>query len=132
MSLSKCQETTRNPGMDYLYSPFPLLAVMSKTRTLQTVRDGLTDCPRLNSNAKNAKTIVVRVTRCSRRTVRQDPADRPPGPPELHMILYVSKLISDRPPWTCGPSARKRYFLKKLCQTPQILNKLQRPTDRPP
>jgi hypothetical protein len=105
---------------------------MSKARTSRTVRDGLTDCPCLNSNSKNAKSTVVRVARWAGRTVRRDPADRPPGPPELRTILYVSRLILDCPPCTLGQSARKRFFLKNLAKKPQTLNKLQRPTDRPP
>jgi hypothetical protein len=67
-------------GMEYLYSPFPLLAVIGKTRTSRTVRDALADCPRLNTNGKNAKSTPVRSGRWAGQTVRQDPADRPPGP----------------------------------------------------
>jgi hypothetical protein len=48
-----------NPGMEYLYSLFPLLAVMSKTRTSLTIRDALTDCPLLNFNGKNVKSTAV-------------------------------------------------------------------------
>jgi hypothetical protein len=44
-----------SPGLEYIYPPFPLLAVMGKTRTSRTVRDALADYPRLNSNGKNAK-----------------------------------------------------------------------------
>jgi hypothetical protein len=46
-------------------------------RTSRTIRDGLTDCPRLNSNGKNAKSTVVRVARWARQTVRQGLADHP-------------------------------------------------------
>jgi hypothetical protein len=42
---------------------------MSKTRTLRTVRDALTDCPRLNSNDKNAKSTAVRDARWAGRIV---------------------------------------------------------------
>jgi hypothetical protein len=69
-----------NPGMEYLYSPLPLLAVMSKMCTLRTIHDALTDCPRLNSNGKNVKSTTVRVARRVGQTVRQDLADCPPGP----------------------------------------------------
>jgi hypothetical protein len=48
-----------NPGMEYLYSPFPLLAVMSKTCTSRTVRDALTDCLRLNSNNKTQSQLLL-------------------------------------------------------------------------
>jgi hypothetical protein len=66
--------------MEYLYSPFPLLAVMSKTRTSRTVRDALMDYLCLNSNGKNTKSAAIRGARWIGRTVRQDPADCPPGP----------------------------------------------------
>jgi hypothetical protein len=56
-----------------IYTPFPLLAVMSKTRTSRTVRDGLTDCPRLNSNGKKHE-----VKDCQSCPLHQ--AGRPPGP----------------------------------------------------
>jgi hypothetical protein len=68
-----------NPGMEYLYSPFLLLAVMWKTPTSRTVCDAIADCPRLNSNGKNAKSTTIRGARWAERTVRQDPADCPPG-----------------------------------------------------
>jgi hypothetical protein len=102
-----------NPGLEYLYSPFQLLAVMSKTRTSRTVRDALTDCPRLNSNGKNAKLTAVRGARWAEQTIRQDPADYPPGPhgppvgrpwtvrpvfPSCARFCLVSRLITDRPP----------------------------------
>jgi hypothetical protein len=44
-------------GLEYLYSPFPLLAVMGKTRTSQTVCDALADCPCLS--AMPSRTVRV-------------------------------------------------------------------------
>jgi hypothetical protein len=66
-------------GVEYIYS-FPLLAVVGKTLISRTVRDDLADCPRLNSNGKNAKSTAVRSGRSARRTIRRDPADCPRGP----------------------------------------------------
>jgi hypothetical protein len=100
-TFQSAKRTSSTPGMEYLYSPFPLLAVMGKTRTSQTVRDALADCPRLNSNGKNAKSTDGRSGRWAGRTVRQDPVDCPCGPrglsagrprtsarsTELHVVL---------------------------------------------
>jgi hypothetical protein len=126
-----------NSGMEYLYSPFPLLAVMSKTCTSRTVHGALVDCPRLNSNGKNAKSTTVRGACWA--TVRQKPADRPrvgrgpsAGPPELHTVLSSFEVNfgpSALDPWTVCPEA---ILLENLCQKPQILNKTQRPMDCPP
>jgi hypothetical protein len=139
MNLSKCQERLSQTGLGVFIHSFPLLAVMSKTRTSRTVRDALTDFPRLSSNRKNAKSTAVRGARWARRTVRQDPADHPrvgrgltPGPPELHTVLSGFEVKFGRStldPWTVRPEA---IFLEKLCQKTQILNRTQRPADRPP
>jgi hypothetical protein len=93
---------------------------MSKTRTSRTVHDALTDCPRLNSNGKNAKSTTVRGARWVGRTVLQDPADcpraghdRPPGPPELHTVLSsfeVNNGLSTIDPRIVRPEA---IFLEK-------------------
>jgi hypothetical protein len=119
---------------------------MSKTRTSWTVHNGLTNSPRLNSNNKNAKPTV---------------AELPVGPSGLstRTLRTVCQGLADGPWVGCGPSARstrvahhtvclevnfglptmdprtvrpKEIFLEKLCQKPQILNKPQRPADRPP
>jgi hypothetical protein len=140
--------------MDYLYSPFPLLAVIGKLRTSRTVCDALTDCPRLHTNDKNVKSTVVRSGRWAGRTVCQEPADRPPGPrrpsawaaqtvrgqaadrsldpPSCTPFCLVLRRITDHPHRAHGQSAWKRIFLEDICQKPQILNKYQTPTDRPP
>jgi hypothetical protein len=91
-----------------IYSPFPLLAVMGKTRTSRTVRDALADCPRLNSNSKNAKSTAGRTDRWAGRTVRQDPADRPPGPrgSSAWDLRTVRGQAEDRPP---GPLSRTLF-----------------------
>jgi hypothetical protein len=125
--------------MEYLYSPFPLLAVMSKIRTSRTIRDGIMDCRCLNSNGKNAKLTVVRVARWAWRTVCQGLVDHPRegrGPSARstraahHTVCFEDNFgLSAVDSWTVHPEVT---FLEKLCQKPQILNKLQRPTDRPP
>jgi hypothetical protein len=116
--------------MEYLYSPFSLLAVMSKTRTSRTVRDALADCTRLNSNGKNAKSTAVRGVRWAGRTIHQDPVDCPPGTRGLsalstraHPVLSgfeVNNGPFSMDPRTVRPEAN---FLEKLCQKPQVLNK---------
>jgi hypothetical protein len=112
------------PGPGVFILPFPLLAVMSKTRTSRTVRDALTDCPHLNSsNGKNVKSTAGRGARWAGRTVRQDPADCPPvrrqaadcplDPPELHTVLSsfeVNNGLSAIDPRTVRPEA---IFLEK-------------------
>jgi hypothetical protein len=126
--VSNFQSAKREPpnsGLEYLYSPFLLLAVMSKTRTSWTVHDALTDCPHLNSNGKNAKSTAVRGARWAEQTVHQDPADCPPGPcrlsacrprtvrlvhPRCTPFCLVSRLITDCPPGS--------DFLEKLYQKP--------------
>jgi hypothetical protein len=139
MNLSKCQEGLSQPELGVFIPPFPLLAVMSKMRTSRTVRDGLMGCPRLNSNGKKAKSTVVRETRWAGRTVRQDPADHPRvgRRPSVwstraahHSVWFeVNSRLSAVNPRTVRPEV---IFSKKLCQKPQIINKLQRPVDRPP
>jgi hypothetical protein len=80
IDLSKCQESLSNPRLEYIYSPFPIPAVMGKTRTSRTVLYALADCPHLNSNGKNAKSTTGRTVRWVGRTVCQDPAYGPIGP----------------------------------------------------
>jgi hypothetical protein len=108
-------------SLDYIYSPFLLLAVMGKTRTSRTVRDALADCPRLNSNGKNAKSTAGRTGHWAGRTVRLGPVDCPRagrGPSalstKLHPVLFGSEESN-------GPSARglwtvrlEAYFSRKL------------------
>jgi hypothetical protein len=144
MNVSKCHERASQPGLGY--SPFPLLVVMSKMHTSRTVRDAITDCPRLNSNGKNTKSTTVGGARWvgqtaarTPQTVRLGPADcpqacrdRPPGPPELHTVLSsfeVNNGLSAIDPRIVRPKA---IFLEKHCQKPYRLNKSQRPADRPP
>jgi hypothetical protein len=60
------------------------------------------------------------------------PADCPPSPPELHTVLSgfeVNNKPSASDPRTIRLEAK---FLENLCQKPQILNKSQKPADRPP
>jgi hypothetical protein len=94
VSVYSAKKEPPNLGSEYLYSPFPLLAVMSKMRTSQTVRDDLTDCPRLNSTGKTRSQQLLEVpvgpgglSAWALRTVRGHDADRPPGLPELHTVL---------------------------------------------
>jgi hypothetical protein len=127
---------------------------MGKTRTSRTVHDAFADCPRLNSNGKNAKSTAGRTGRWAGRTVRKGPADRPPGPhgpsawaradypragrgqsarsTELHPVLFGSEEnngLSARGPRTVRLEA---HFLKNFCQKSQILNKYKKPVDRLP
>jgi hypothetical protein len=113
-----------------IYTPFPLLAVMSKMRTSRTVRNALADCPRLNSNGKNAKSTAVKGVCWARRTVRQDPADALST--RAHPVLSsfeVNNGPSALDPRTVCPEAN---FVEKLCPKPQILIKSQKPADCPP
>jgi hypothetical protein len=129
--------------MEYIYSPFPLLAVMGKTRTSQTVHDALADCPRLNSNGKNAKPTAVRSGHWVGRVVRQDHADCPRGPcgPSASRSRTVRPVhraapcsVKNNGPSAWGPRTVRleAYFLENFCQKSQILNKYQKPADRPP
>jgi hypothetical protein len=129
-NLSKCQERLSQPGHGVFIPPFPLLAVMSKMRTSRTVRNALADCPRLNSNGKNAKSTAVKGVCWARRTVRQDPADALST--RAHPVLSsfeVNNGPSALDPRTVCPEAN---FVEKLCPKPQILIKSQKPADCPP
>jgi hypothetical protein len=73
------------------------------------------------------------------RTVRVSPADCPragggpsAGPPSCTLFCLVSRWITDRPHRARRLSAWKRIFQENFCQKPQILNKYQKPADRPP
>jgi hypothetical protein len=119
-TFQSAKRASPTPVLEYIYSPFPLLAVMGKTRTSRTVRDALADYPRLNSNGKNAKSTAVRSGRWAGRTVRVGPSDRPRadrGPSarstELHSVLL---RITDRPPGVRGLSAWKRIFSKTFAK----------------
>jgi hypothetical protein len=112
IDLSKCQEGLSNPGHGVYILPLPLLAVMSKTRTSRTVRDALADCPRLNSNGKNAKSTAGGTGRCAGRTVRP-----------VHRAAPCS--VKNNGPSAWGPRTVRpeAYFLKNFCQKSQTLNK---------
>jgi hypothetical protein len=130
------------PILEYIYSPFPLLAVMGKTRTSRTVHDALVNCPRLNSNGKNAKSTAGRTDRWAGRTVRQGPADRLPGPRGLsagrprivcpvHQAVPCSVKNNGLSAWGPQTVRLEAHFLENFCQKSQILNKYQKPADRP-
>jgi hypothetical protein len=136
MDLSKCQERLSNPGHGVYILPLPVTSRYGKTRTSRTVHDALADCPRLNSNGKNAKSTAVRSGCWAGRTVRLGPADCPRagrGPSawstELHCVLL---RITDRPPRVRGLSAWKRIFSKTFAKKLRYLNENQTPADRPP
>jgi hypothetical protein len=91
MNLSKCQEKLSQPGHGVFILPLPVTS-----RYVKNVY--LADCPRLNSNGKNTKSTTVKGARWARRTVRLGPAERLPGPPELHTVLSGFEVKN-------GPSA---------------------------
>jgi hypothetical protein len=129
MDLSKCQESLSKPGHGVYILPLPVTSCYGKNAYLA-------DYLRLNSNGKTAKSTSVRSDRWAGRTFHQDPADCPRvdhGPSarstELHSILL---RITDRPPGVRGLSAWKRIFSKTFAKKSQILNKYQKPADRPP
>jgi hypothetical protein len=65
------------------------------------------------------------------RNVCGQAADRPPGPPELHTVMFgfeVNNGPSSQDPRTVCLEAK---FLENLCENTQILNKSQKPTNRP-
>jgi hypothetical protein len=143
MDLSKCQESLSNHGLDYKYSPFPLLAVRGKTCTSQTVRDALADCPRLNSNGKNTKSTAGGTDRWAGRTVRQGHTVRPPGPRRLsagrpqtvrpvHQAAPCSVKNNEPSAWGPRTVCPEAHFLENFCQKSQILNKYHKLADRPP
>jgi hypothetical protein len=142
-TFQSAKRSSPTPGLEYKYSPFPLLAVRGKTRTSRTVRDALADCPRLNSNGKNTKSTAGGTDRWAGQTVRQGHADRPPGP----RGLSVGRPQTVRPvprgaPCSVknnGPSAwgsrtvcPEAHFPENFCQKCQILNKCHELADRPP
>jgi hypothetical protein len=96
-----------------IYYPFPLLAVMGKTRTSRTVRDALADCPHLNSNGKIAKSTAGRTDRWAGRTVRQDPADCPLGPTDCPRAVHRAAPCSVK---NNRLSAWKRIFSKTFAK----------------
>jgi hypothetical protein len=71
-TFQSAKRTSPTPCMEYIYSPFPLLAVMGKTRTSRTIRYALADCPHLNSKGKKHE-----VNGCQEWPLGQ--ADCPPG-----------------------------------------------------
>jgi hypothetical protein len=139
MDLSKCQES--NPGNGVYIPPFPLLAVMGKTRTSRTVRDALAGCPHFNSNGKNAKSTAVRSGRWAGRTVHQDPADYLRGPrgpsvsrPRTVRPVHRAALCfvkNDGPlSWGRWTVRLEAHFLENFCQKSQILHKYKKLADR--
>jgi hypothetical protein len=116
---------------------------MGKMRTSRTVRDALADCPHLNSNGKNVKSTAGETDRWAGRTVRQDLADRPPGlrGPSAGRPQTVRPVHRDAPcsiknngqsAWGPRTVCLEAHFLENFCQKSQILNKYQKPADRPP
>jgi hypothetical protein len=109
-TFQSANRSSPTPGLEYLYSPFPLLAVMGKTRTSRTVRDALADCPRLNSNGKHTKSTAGRTGCWAGWIVRQDPADHPPGPRGLsagrpRTVCPVHRAVCYASEENNGPSA---------------------------
>jgi hypothetical protein len=131
IDLSKCQERLSNPGLGVYILPLPVTSRYGQNAYLA-------DCPRLNSNYKNAKSTAGRTGHWAGRTIRKDPADRSPGPRGLsagrsRIVRPVHRAppcslwfrwIKDRPREARRLSTWKRIF--------QILNKYQNPADRPP
>jgi hypothetical protein len=76
------------------------------TRTAQTVHQGLADRPRVGHGSSTRSTRAVHHSVCFEVNFRTSAVD----------------------PRTVRPGAT---FLEKLCQKPKILNKSQRPADRP-
>jgi hypothetical protein len=143
--------------LEYKYSPFPILAVRHKTRASRTVRDALADGPRLNSNGKIVRSTAEAAVRWAGRTVRQGYADCPPGPRGLSAgwprTVCPGPRAAPRSVANNGPSAAPRgpsawsrrtvrlvpadrppgsAFSRNLLPKTQLLNKNQRPADRPP
>jgi hypothetical protein len=125
-TFQSAKRTSPTPGLEYIYSPFPLLAVMGKTRTSRTVHDVLVDCPRLNSNGKNAKSTAGRTNRWAGRTVRQGHVDRPPGPRGLsagrsQTVRSVHRAapccVKNNRPSAWGPRIVRpeAHFLENFC-----------------
>jgi hypothetical protein len=142
-TFQSAKRASSTPGLEYMYSPFPSLAVMGKTRNSRTVRNALADRPRLNSNGKNAKSTAGETDRWAGRTVLQDPADRPPGPRGLsagrprtvrpvHRVAPCS--VKNNRPSAWGPQTVRleAHFRENFCQKSQILNKYQKFVDCPP
>jgi hypothetical protein len=118
-------------------------------RTSRTVRDALADCPRLNSNGKNAKSTAGGTDRWAGRTVCRDLADRPlgpRGPPEprglsagsprtvrpVHQAAPCSVKNNGPSAWVLRTVRLEAHFLENFCPKTQVLNKNQQPADRPP
>jgi hypothetical protein len=116
---------------------------MGKTRTSRTIRDALADYSRLTSNSKNAKSTAGKTDRWAGRTVRQDLADRPPGPRGLsagrpqtirpvHRAAPYSVKNNGPSAWGSRTVRLEAHFLKNFCQKSQILNNYQKPAEHPP
>jgi hypothetical protein len=91
----------------------------------------LADCPRLNSNGKNAKSTTGGTHRWVGRTVRQGHADRPPGPRGLsaerpRTVRLVPRAapcsVKNNRPSAWGPRTvhPEAHFLKNVCQKSQM------------
>jgi hypothetical protein len=139
-TFQSAKRASSTPGLEYMYSPFPSLAVMGKTRNSRTVRDALADCPRLNSNGKNVKSTARETNRWAGRTIRQDLADRPLGPHGLsagrsRTVRPVHRVApcfvkNNGPSAWCPQTVRlEAHFLENFCQKFQILNKYQKLAD---
>jgi hypothetical protein len=126
-TFQSAKRASPTPGMEYIYSLFPLLAVMGKTRTSRTVRVWI---PTVKTRSQRLAELAVGL------------ADRPPGPCgpsawaprtdrlgsadcpragrgpsarsiELHPVLL---RITDRLPGVRGLSAWKRIFSKTFAK----------------
>jgi hypothetical protein len=123
-----------NPGMEYLYSPFPLLVVMSKMRTSQmpsrTVRVWI---PTVKTWSQLLAEVSVGpadwppgtrgLSAWDPRAVRGKAADCLPCSPESTPFCLVSRSITDRPPYTRGLSDcphRSEFSQKTLPKTSDI------------
>jgi hypothetical protein len=126
-TFQSAKRASPTPGLKYIYSPFPLLAVRGKTRTSRTIRDVHADCPHLNSNGKNAKSTAGGTDHWAERTVRRDLANRLPGPRGLsagsprtlrpvHRAAPCSVKNNGPSAWGPRTVCLEAHFLENFCQ----------------
>jgi hypothetical protein len=103
----------------------------------------LAECSRLNSKGKHVKLTTGETYRWAGWTVRQDPADRSPGPRRLsagrprtvrpiHRAAPCSVKNNGPSAWGSRTVRLEAHFLEDFFQKSQILNKYQKPADCPP
>jgi hypothetical protein len=123
-TFQSAKRASPTPGMEYIYFPFLLLAVMGKTRTSRTVRYALADCPHLNSNGKKRKVNGCPEWPLGRADSQPGPrglsASRPRTVRPVHRAAPCSVRNNRPSAWGPRTVCLEAHFLENFCQKSQI------------